>query len=220
MPKGRRKIDVRGLIQKVLSEEGRLTWSELIEKTGVSKGALSKHLNKDYMNKIIDRSVDTTEIPPRVYYSIKKLENADERRMPIEPPNDILSQTITDSEQYKKNLEKYEKELDQEMKVYEKFGIVELEDPEKALRNVYLFSYQDFVFTLFNAAKAPHMLESLMLMNRHVDINRRILWQLVVRFVKDPEWNKRLEKVWEKQRKRIEKIRKQIKADGTHEYLK
>ena len=71
MPRG--KVDVSKRILDVLGEDNLVRWSELLRKTGVSKGALSTHLNKLIENELVARVVDESTRPPTVYYRCKRV---------------------------------------------------------------------------------------------------------------------------------------------------
>lgn len=71
MPK--RKVNVNERILEVLGENNRVRWSELLRKAGVSKGALSTHLNQLIKNKLITREVDGSTRPPTVYYRRRRI---------------------------------------------------------------------------------------------------------------------------------------------------
>src|SRR3989337_4460241 len=49
------------------------TWTELLNETGLSKGALSKYLEPLTKEGLVKRDVDASERPPRVRYSIVSL---------------------------------------------------------------------------------------------------------------------------------------------------
>ena len=70
MPK--RKVNVEKQILDALRKEGKLTWTDLLKQTNVSKGSLSKHLNMPHMKDIVERTVDSTTKPPKVYYTLKQ----------------------------------------------------------------------------------------------------------------------------------------------------
>jgi len=63
----RKKIDVREKIIEALKSETELTWSGLLKKTGVSKGALSIHLNRLIKSGIIVQEILETRPPKTIY---------------------------------------------------------------------------------------------------------------------------------------------------------
>jgi len=75
MTRGRRNINVKQQIMKAL-EKGPLTWSELLTKCGVSKGALSKHLKKLIKLKYV-LTKTRNDRPPVTEYYLQKQEVLD-----------------------------------------------------------------------------------------------------------------------------------------------
>lgn len=67
----RRKVNVKKEISNAfLSAEG-LTWPELMRKTGISKGSLSKHLNDMIRWGLVEIEVDTSVRPPVTVYMLR-----------------------------------------------------------------------------------------------------------------------------------------------------
>jgi DNA-binding MarR family transcriptional regulator len=68
----RRNISVQKEVERALFPARRLKWSQLLDKTGVSAGALSPHL-KWLMDKgRVETEVDTTTRPATTYYKLTK----------------------------------------------------------------------------------------------------------------------------------------------------
>jgi predicted transcriptional regulator len=66
----RRKVDVRNQINRAFLDKEKYTWPELLAKTGVSKGSMSKYLREMIDWGIIDREVDTSVKPPSTVYRL------------------------------------------------------------------------------------------------------------------------------------------------------
>jgi len=64
----RRKVNVKQQISLAFLENEELTWKELLEKTGVSKGSLSKYLNKMIDMGLVETDVDRTTRPASIIY--------------------------------------------------------------------------------------------------------------------------------------------------------
>lgn len=63
----RRKVNVEEKILSAIGPQG-ATWSEIYEKAGVSKGALSAHLRRLMRAGAVKRVVDPSTMPPQVRY--------------------------------------------------------------------------------------------------------------------------------------------------------
>ncbi|UCE15790.1 MAG: MarR family transcriptional regulator [Candidatus Bathyarchaeota archaeon] len=66
----RRKINVKKEVLMALSNKKRLTWSELLEETGISKGALSTFLTKMIKCGIVETEADISKRPPSTIYQL------------------------------------------------------------------------------------------------------------------------------------------------------
>ncbi|WNZ29992.1 MAG: hypothetical protein IAX21_03805 [Candidatus Bathyarchaeota archaeon] len=185
----RRKVNPRKEIFNALTEHGKLTWNELERITGLSAGSLSKYLNIPYMEVFIERTVDTSTKPPTVFYSLKPMENGD-----------IFLSKWIDFEDAIKEV----KSIDYEGTIK---GIVELEDPEQAINYALDLSYTDFFETMYHGAIGKDILYSTKLLNEHLMVQRGILWGLMVKFAKEPEWKERLDKLRERHKEKVKLIR-------------
>lgn len=67
----RRKICVENVIYNFIRTRKAVTWRQLLN-AGISKGALSKYLNKLEKSGIIERTVDSKQKPPVVYYQLSQ----------------------------------------------------------------------------------------------------------------------------------------------------
>ena len=67
----RRKVDVKKEISQAFLKRKDLTWSELLEETGISKGSLSKYLRKLIDLGIVETDVDASVRPPSTIYRLR-----------------------------------------------------------------------------------------------------------------------------------------------------
>jgi DNA-binding MarR family transcriptional regulator len=67
----RRKVDVRQQISLAFIHNEEMTWNELLKKTGVSKGSLSKHLNRMIDMGLVETDVDTSKRPVLMVYRLR-----------------------------------------------------------------------------------------------------------------------------------------------------
>ena len=196
----RRKVDVRKQIIKTLIENEKLTWAELLEKTKISKGSLSKYLNQ--LEDITERVVDPSTKPPTVHYQLKKDETLGK----------LATETKISVLDYKTG---FSQRVEKELKLLRKKGIVEIDDPKEGITKMYDFWFQDYLFTLYWASKAPTALEALSLMEWHVSMYRKILLQMVIRCIRKPEWKTTLEEVWKEYYGIIELLKKKYAKSPT-----
>ena len=66
----RRSVNAEKVLLESLKNHENQTWSDLLRLTGLSKGALSKHLNVLIDSKIVSTSVDTDRRPPTTRYNL------------------------------------------------------------------------------------------------------------------------------------------------------
>jgi len=64
----RRKANVKKQILLAFLDNEELTWKELLKKTGVSKGSLSKYLNKMIDMGLVETDIDKTTRPASIIY--------------------------------------------------------------------------------------------------------------------------------------------------------
>ena len=188
----RKKINVKKRILENLNKYGKLTWTRLLEKTKVSKGSLSKYLNKPQMEELVERIVDATTKPPTVYYRLKELNMAD---VPEKLASDILDYT-TES--------RFMEHVKEELKILREKGITVIEGPDKAVENMYDFWYMDFLFTLHHCSQAPNVWSAMGLLSWHIVTYKLTMWEMIVKFAKNPEWKQELERNWKELLKSIE----------------
>ena len=202
----RRNVDVKKRIFKALTEKEKLTWKELLEKSKISRGSLSKFLRilgEDF----VERIVDPTTKPPTVHYKLKEIHKM---------PNKLRQETKVAILEYKT---RFFEQVNNELKQLREKGIVELENPDNAINNMYAFWYQDFLFTLHWGSQAPSMFEATELLKYHVNLYQKIMWQIMVRCAKLPEWKESLEKHWKEYQELIERTKREHKEEW-QEYLK
>ena len=63
-------VDAKTKILNALNQNQQLTWTQLLEKSELSKGALSKYLRKMIKEGHIRTTVDTTKRPPKTLYTL------------------------------------------------------------------------------------------------------------------------------------------------------
>jgi DNA-binding transcriptional ArsR family regulator len=197
----RRKVDVRKQIIKTLIENKKLTWTELLEKTKISKASLSKYLSQ-LEEEIMERVVDSSTKPPTVYYRLKKDETLG--RLPTDTKISVLNGKTDFSQRVEK-----------ELKILREKGIVELDDPKEGIEKMYDFWFQDFLFTLYWASKAPTALEALSLLEWHITLYRKTMLQMTIRCIRNSEWKATLEEVWKEYYDIIEVLKKKYAKPST-----
>jgi DNA-binding transcriptional ArsR family regulator len=75
-PKRRKELVTRKILD-LIPQSGETSWSALLEKAialGIGRATLSRHLKALIKSNIIERRVDTSTYPPRVYYKRRSFE--------------------------------------------------------------------------------------------------------------------------------------------------
>ena len=192
----------RRIIQELMfAKDQKLRWSDLLEKTGLSKRALSANLKSlqeqtpPQVRRIVD--AETKEYPPPVYY---------QRVSIIERE---FSEKI--NREWNEMAEKTQKLFDITFK---------FKTPEVYLDEILKTILRDCVFTLYHAAFAPNILESTVLLEWHNRIHEKLMADTLKSFATSKRYRETLKKSYKvfredllEEEARIEKRRKQQGKD-------